>query len=77
VKEAFPDLLLTGLFQKCFNKTCLNLIDTEFYIYSDGKWRKWTRAELVTMSFEEVIDAVSEELQIQLLFHLDLFKVDK
>ncbi len=67
-------LLLPSLSRAPYFK-CLRLADTEYKFYWPSRpyHTAWHGDRKGRVTFEEVLDSVSEEIQAQLLFHLDLF----
>jgi hypothetical protein len=70
------ELLETSLFDRYYsNEIFLLLEGTLFFIRIDDlQWinlRDWTGGK--NISFEEVLDSMPEDIQTELLFHLNLF----
>lgn len=78
------DLLATGLFEKTavpfppgVTSTALRLIGTEWLIVTSQQkfWEhvRWRKEKVYQrFSFEEIFESLPEDLQIKLLYHLDL-----
>jgi hypothetical protein len=71
------DLLSTGLFAKGSSSRCLYLTNTDYVYYPAIRcwldFSKLTKNYIGGCPFESVFDDVDKEIQIKLLFNLDLF----
>lgn len=69
------ELLQTEMFEVAHGMY-LKLKGTEFYLYPGGNLygpaSMWRRNRYEAIGFEEVLDQVSSEIQVKLLYHLDL-----
>lgn len=78
-------LLATGLFDDTEYKNNFRLIGTRFFIFTragnkfakQGEWRTVPETKSFfpedPIPFEVILESIPDELQEQLLFHLDLF----
>jgi hypothetical protein len=71
-------LMETGLFEYRLLTKDLGLVGTDFVLVqttSDDVFGSWFKCGIYSpkeVSFEYVLDSVPEDIQVQLLFHLDL-----
>ena len=73
-KEERYEVLSSLPFMEGISVGAYRIIGTDYvYFISDGTWALWSFCDCRMISFEEVWDAVDNDIREGLIFNLDLF----